>query len=225
MSKLYEALQQYPERGQIGLTRGPGMPRRMIGSRQSMEALHQALESALPSLESRIVQFVASRKGEGTTTIVREFANALHIIFKASVLVVDANPNRGAIQAFASLEAKPLSDMLRTIESTDSERQRATGITSVIYDADIMDSPATQAILRGHFGYVLLDTPALGSTATAISFARHVDGVVIVVEAERTRWPVVENTIKAYEAAGAKVLGVVLNKRAFYIPRWVYRWL
>ena len=66
---------------------------------------------------------------------------------------------------------------------------------------------------------------ALGSSAAAVSLARHVDGVVIVIDSERTRWPVVENTKKAYESTGAKVLGVILNKRAFCVPNWVYKWL
>jgi Mrp family chromosome partitioning ATPase len=44
-----------------------------------------------------------------------------------------------------------------------------------------------------------------------------------VLEAEKTRWPVAENTKQMIEKNGGKVLGVVLNKRQFYIPDFIYR--
>jgi Mrp family chromosome partitioning ATPase len=209
------------------------MPRLAMGSRQFMEALYQSLESALPGIASKVVLFSASRGGEGTTTIVREFAMALALVFKASVLVVDANPNHGAARACGNAEASPLSDLLRGLQASDAELAKRPGVTVAIFDPEVANGPAGQAhagtslgdALREHFDYVLFDAPALGSSATAVSIARHVDGVVIVIDSERTRWPVVENTKKAYESIGAKVLGVILNKRAFYIPEWVYKWL
>jgi len=53
--------------------------------------------------------------------------------------------------------------------------------------------------------------------------ARSCDGVVIVVEAETTRGPVVQATIETVERFGGRVLGLAFNKRRFYIPRWIYR--
>ena len=235
MSKLYEALlQSEPGRPLTAANRrGSAIPRLAMGSRQSMEALYQSLESALPGIARKVVLFSASHGGEGTTTIVREFAVALSLVFKASVLVVDANPNHGAARACGDAEASPLPDLLRGLQASDAERAKQPGVTVTIFDPEVANGPAGHAhagaslgdALREHFDYVLFDAPALGSSATAVSLARHVDGVVIVIDSERTRWPVVENTKKAYESTGAKVLGVILNKRAFYIPKWVYRWL
>jgi protein-tyrosine kinase len=235
MSKLYEALQHSdPSRPQpSGDRRGPTMPRLTMGSRQPMEALYQSLETALPAIATKVVLFSASRSGEGTTTIIREFAMALSLVFKASVLVVDANPNHGAAHACGVAEAPPLSELLRSLQARDAEGAKQPGVTVAIFDPEVAISPAGQRIngvslgdaLRKHFDYVLFDAPALGSSATAASLARHVDGVVIVIDSQRTRWPVVESTKKAYESTGAKVLGVILNKRAFYIPNWVYKWL
>ena len=50
-----------------------------------------------------------------------------------------------------------------------------------------------------------------------------VDGVVLVVEAEKTRWPVALNVKEKTEQGGGRVLGVVFNKRKYYIPEWLYR--
>jgi Mrp family chromosome partitioning ATPase len=198
-----------------------------------MEALYQSLESALPSIARKIVLFSASRGGEGTTTIVREFAMTLSLVFKASVLVIDANPNRGAAHACGAAEAPALSDLLRGLQTIDAERLKQPEVTVAVFDPEVANSLAGQGLvgaslgdaLRKYFDYVLFDAPALGNSATSVSLARHVDGVVIVVDSERTRWPVVENTKKAYESTGAKVLGVILNKRTYYIPNWLYKWL
>jgi len=50
-----------------------------------------------------------------------------------------------------------------------------------------------------------------------------VDGVVVVVEAEKTRWQVVENLKQKIENRGGNILGIVFNKRRFYIPDSIYR--
>jgi len=50
-----------------------------------------------------------------------------------------------------------------------------------------------------------------------------VDGVVLVVEAEKTRWQVVESLKEKIENSGGNILGMVFNKRRFYIPENIYR--
>src|ERR1700683_1055622 len=235
MSKLYEALQQSDPgpRHPVDNRRGRVLPRWAMGSRQAMEALYQSLESALPGVNRKVILFSASRPGEGTTTIVHEFALTLSLVFKASVLVVDANPNHGAARACGDAQAASLSDLLRDLRASDAHGARQPGVTVAILDPEVTNGAVGQLdagtnlgdVLREHFDYVLFDAPALASSATAVSLARHVNGVVIVIDSERTRWPVVENTKKAYESTGAKVLGTILNKRAFYIPQWLYKWL
>jgi len=43
------------------------------------------------------------------------------------------------------------------------------------------------------------------------------------VEAERTRWEVAENARKSIKSGNGNVLGVVLNKRRYHIPNWLYK--
>ncbi len=76
--------------------------------------------------------------------------------------------------------------------------------------------------LRFVFDYVLLDCAALKTSDTAALLAPSVDGVVIVVEAERTRKEQVRNALNAIETAKGNLLGCVLNKRRYSIPQWIY---
>jgi Mrp family chromosome partitioning ATPase len=47
--------------------------------------------------------------------------------------------------------------------------------------------------------------------------------VVLVVEAESSRTPVVADLRDMIMARGANLAGIVLNKRRFYIPEKIYR--
>jgi Mrp family chromosome partitioning ATPase len=57
----------------------------------------------------------------------------------------------------------------------------------------------------------------------SMEFFRKVDGVVLVIEAERVRTPVIERAVDTLQDCGANVLGAVLNKRRFPIPRFLYK--
>jgi len=51
------------------------------------------------------------------------------------------------------------------------------------------------------------------------------DGVILVVEAERTKAEVIRKIRKDLEATGVNILGVVLNKKRSYIPEYLERFL
>ena len=72
---------------------------------------------------------------------------------------------------------------------------------------------------RHHYDFVIIDAAA---SSDGFALARHVDGVILVVEAEYTRWPVVQNFKDRLVSSGANILGVVLNKRRYYIPSFLY---
>jgi Mrp family chromosome partitioning ATPase len=49
------------------------------------------------------------------------------------------------------------------------------------------------------------------------------DGVIMVTQAESTRWEVAQSAKKMIENTKVKVQGVVLNRRKWHIPRWIYQ--
>ena len=76
--------------------------------------------------------------------------------------------------------------------------------------------------IRELFNRVILFSPASLAMATASTYSRYCDGSVVIAEAERTRHPVALNLAKAIEVAGGRVLGGVLTRRSYYIPRMIY---
>jgi Mrp family chromosome partitioning ATPase len=49
------------------------------------------------------------------------------------------------------------------------------------------------------------------------------DGVVLVVQAGRTKRPVLSRAVELVGKAGGRVLGCVLNRRQLEIPEFIYR--
>lgn len=59
----------------------------------------------------------------------------------------------------------------------------------------------------------------------ALLAAAACDAAVLVVRAERTRVPAVDAAVAHCRRRGCPLHALVLNRRRFVIPRWLYRWL
>jgi tyrosine-protein kinase len=68
--------------------------------------------------------------------------------------------------------------------------------------------------LESRADYVLVDSPPL-IISDALSLASKVDGVLIVIQPGQSRRKAVHSMLEQFERAGARVLGIVLNK----VPR------
>jgi protein-tyrosine kinase len=84
LSKIFEALER-SRREKRGAGKGPGERSRRGRASNStapdmedeMVGLYQSIDSLLSRSPQKVIQFMGSRGGEGTSTIVCEFANKL----------------------------------------------------------------------------------------------------------------------------------------------------
>ena len=77
--------------------------------------------------------------------------------------------------------------------------------------------------LRREYRYILIDCPSLREAEHAVILASLVDGVVLVVEANRTQKEQFLYAERTIENAGGRILGHVLNKRTYVIPNCLHR--
>jgi hypothetical protein len=80
-------------------------------------------------------------------------------------------------------------------------------------------------LLRSEFDYTLIDCPSLRRSSDLLSVAPFVDGVILVIEANRTRREQLLHAERSIAAAQGKLLGYILNKRTYEVPEWIYRLL
>ena len=72
---------------------------------------------------------------------------------------------------------------------------------------------------------IVLDCPPITDGAYSSLLPEAVDGVILVVQAERTRPAVIAHAKDRIQQAGGQVLGAVLNQRTNYIPDFLYKLL
>lgn len=65
---------------------------------------------------------------------------------------------------------------------------------------------------RQEFDYVLVDTPPVGYTSESASLAANGDGVLLVLDSQRTRKGSLRQALRRLGSVGANVLGTVMNK-------------
>jgi Mrp family chromosome partitioning ATPase len=78
------------------------------------------------------------------------------------------------------------------------------------------------AELRKRFEFIAVDAAPLLSSPEGALVSQLADCVVLVIRYGHTRRQLPERALQVLGDAGATVLGTVLNRRRFYIPRFVY---
>ena len=76
--------------------------------------------------------------------------------------------------------------------------------------------------LRNTFRFVVVHSGSLWLNADAMLISKWTDGVVLILEANSTRRDTARRIKESLAAANARVLGVVLNNRAYPIPETLY---
>src|SRR5262249_33303193 len=77
-------------------------------------------------------------------------------------------------------------------------------------------------VLRRSFDFVILDCPSLKSSWEATFVGPVADGVILVVNAGSTRRDQIERARRILEQSKSKVLGFVLNRRKYPVPKLLY---
>lgn len=199
-----------------------------------MLTLYQSVESLLADIPRKIVLFIGSQPGEGASTLVRGFATLAAEHMNKSVLIFDADRQTGNQKKYYGIgspsgwqdvsESGGISDVICRIG--DSRLYLCPSSNNVSISPEIFDTRTiveTLSSLRERFELVVIDAPPPLQAPDGLALAPHVDGVVLVVEAENTRWKVAENTKKRLLSVQANILGMAFNKRRFYIPDFFYR--
>ena len=194
---------------------------------RELTGLRISLETALTQRIPRTVMFLASQGGEGTSTVAAQFAQSLASDERLRVLLVDAHVRRPAYGPDGSPAAvlperatprrqaqsgAPGSDLMPLSE--DSREARTLTPDSL--------RESLEAIASG-YDWIVIDGPPVLESPDAAPLGAVADGVVVVVQAGRTKRPVLTRSVDLMNRAGGRVLGVVLNRRRLEIPEFIYR--
>lgn len=218
----------------VGLERGGTTARR--GFETEMLGLYRALDNLFPSLDQKVILFLGAKGGEGTSTVVCNLARVAAGRLGRKVAVLDTDTLHPAQHRLFDVVNPEIGwdDVLRETEPVEKAIYQSDedGIWIVPVSSakagtiQVIDVPGMEGFfkaLRERFDLVLIDCAPATAFLDSIALSRKVDGVVLVIEAESTRWPVAETLHQQISNAGGKVIGIVFNKRLYYIPECLYR--
>ena len=211
---------------------GLRLGRRRANSNWVLSQLYYNIASLRLVSDPIAIQFVSSRSSEGTSLIASQFAAFAAGVEGGSALLIDcAVPPRWHLagddlptlaDAFSKVtRIEPAIGRLEISGNLDGAILSRHPNSVLHTDGAALSSVLDQA--RKRYPMTVLDTPALEETTGTLAFPRCCDGVVLIVEAEKTPIGVAEATVSAIERSGGKLIGIIFNKRRLHMPRWLYR--
>jgi Mrp family chromosome partitioning ATPase len=81
------------------------------------------------------------------------------------------------------------------------------------------------AALLSYAELLVFDLAPLNPYPDSALLARHLDGIIVVLQAERAKWDTSDAAVQSLRDGGAKLLGSVLNRRRKYLPSFLDRLL
>lgn len=203
-----------------------GAVERKILSANTMSTLFQSMTARLNEPGKKIIFISSSYKGEGATTIAWELSRYITEVIKKNVLFVDYSQSRQAATLLDVARGKGrVEDAV--VKLTNGEGQLS--VASLADDEErgsavayIEELSKVFSTLKGNFDYIIVPTSNVILEASHVSLSKLADGTLFVIEADRTRAPVAKQALQNLRDSGARVVGVILNKRFYYIPKWLY---
>jgi capsular exopolysaccharide synthesis family protein len=251
MSKNFELLQQVgtsgtatratvadaplPLRAEHVRARETGLQLDDVAREEMLRLVQSVFLTATEATPPRVVMFSGIDSGNGCSHVCAHAAAVLADNVTGAVCLVDANLRAPALPEFFGVtNHHGLTDALHSREAIREftkklhpENLWLLSCGSVATDSPALINSETMKLriaeLRQEFDYVLIDTPPLNSYSDGVALGRLVDGAVLVLEAAATRREAILKVTADLRAVNTKVLGAVLNKRAFAIPEALYR--
>jgi Mrp family chromosome partitioning ATPase len=185
-----------------------------------MRTLRSQLQGLLEERKPLLLSVSACNSGEGASTIAQELARSLSLD-GFEVLFCGSSDGVGVEPTPSRAERRVIRTLIPALSFLDiSDLHRPGGkLKTLVALRDWLETA------KGAYDVVVVDTPPILNQGGWETMLRTQDGMILVMEAERTRAQVLKATIAAVEAAGGHILGIVFNRRRQHIPAQFYQWL
>jgi len=191
-------------------------------------------QSAVP--ETPIIHFVSPHRDDGADVIAFETAYVASTQTGKRVLFINTSENSQLVSdrmqyAVLPTDRKTGGNVTYAPFAANAEETTFffTTISSPGNDQrvlpDVQDFKKVIGDLRKMFDLVIIHSDLALTSHMSNTLYGLTDGCVIIAEAEHTRVPVIKQLRNVIERQGGRIVGVVLNKRKFYIPPKLYSFL
>jgi uncharacterized protein involved in exopolysaccharide biosynthesis/Mrp family chromosome partitioning ATPase len=183
--------------------------------------------------QGTIVQVIASGVGEGVSSLARDVALVAARTGSTRVLLLDlGTPGDHQVKALLGEFGTTISQTRQLLGAPRDVVIHRLGLGNLYVSETRGVPPAGPSAwidlfpaLRTDFDLVIIDSPSSDRSHDGIMLAPDLDVTFLIVEAEKTRSAVAQNLRDRILDAGGCIGGVILNKRRFYLPGFIYRYI
>ena len=212
-----------------------GFDERFQGAADAIERIRKNLILNSNTDQSKAYLICSALRFEGVSTLACLLARSLARSRKEPVLIVDANMRFPSIHKQFKL---PLEGGLLDVVNGKLDPQasiKKTGIENLFVVTNGRPSTSVESIFetkkfidclsfwRTKHHFLIFDSSPILPYPDSLGLASILDGVILVVEFERTRREVVLKAKETLQAVSAPIVGVVINRIRHYIPDFLYR--
>jgi len=203
---------------------------------------YRTLRTNLQAINSKTalkaIAVTSSTHSEGKTITAINLAITLaHDLGKKKILLVDADLRRARMSKYLGINSEAgLADLISN--GTDaSDVLLNIGVDNLTIlpagkvphnPAELLGSTKMRSIitmLKSKYDYIIFDTPPIIPVTDAGLLGAQTDGVIMVIQANRTQKGVVRHGENLLKQAHAKILGYILTNIQYHIPAYIYRYL
>jgi protein-tyrosine kinase len=189
------------------------------------------------SATGSVIAFASANHGEGTSTMALNFSMAFALNSLDKVVLVDGNLRSPALhEEFGVARENGFMELLKGERKLDEVLIRVASSRLCFIPAGaaldnpvpLYESPAFPAViqeLKREFDVIIFDVAPIVRYPDMIVLTSKVDGLILVLQAESTKWEVARYAKSYLERAKVPILGAVLNRKELFIPNLIYRLL
>lgn len=179
----------------------------------------------------QLVGVTSCSKGAGVTTVVHGLGMAVADAHGGEALLVDTRLARPDLTRRCAARVSPgLYDTDHNALDLESATQTVPGTSLKLLSPGKNTQPAQLAVddivehWKARYDLILIDLPPRDDWHTVVPLLTILDGVVLVIESERTSRDELHQTHLALQQLKVTTIGAVLNKQRSYLPRWLRCW-
>ncbi len=235
MSKIYEAYRNKigdtpdlaPEIGRA--TTFELFPAPAGSQKGEFNQLANRLLGLRPDSRGAVLAFASTVAGEGASFVSYNAAMYLATVYQRKVAWIDAN-FQAPQQRLIHHEGPSLSTLLQHPGRLENLSQfsnpvvipsglNLTSVRGLFADQKCHDLVRA---LSERFDFTLIDLPPVLSTTDTALMAAATDGLLLVIEQRHLKREVIGHGIEALRAKSVLVLGTVINRRSYDLPKAIY---
>ena len=199
-----------------------------FAAKEAFKRLRTNLVMSFPQEDTscHLIGVTSAQPSDGKSTIAINLAYSLAELGKKTLLI-DADMRRSSIHEKAGVERTPgLSNLMGNTNSISSAmRKYHSSNSETAFDiipggdapqnpSELLNSKRMASLLQTlstAYDYIVIDLPPVGAVVDAVSVAREIDGMLVVIRENTCPRGLLADCMQQLDYAGVNVLGFVVN--------------